>query len=234
MKQYFCSDSVNVSERHLRCFFGVNFVMSQIVVLRDVKRVDEYSRYIVYGYIRDFCKQCQWPDNPYFDIPLIISHWCILFIFYQREFFCKVGDGIEVNEHYNTVKAIHNDNNNHLAYGDVIINENTSIGIKKYVWTFVIIRCKTNMYGQDLSIGYIELDDDNNMKSEYYGITRKYYQGSTTTITYDVKSKEIAVSSDMSSRVCMEDVVCKSWKLVINLPNKHDCVSLMTFRTHES
>eukprot|EP01084_Bolivina_argentea_P135284 238419_1 len=126
-----------------------------IVVLRDIKRIHEISRNVVFGYIRNSQRSFKWQThNPYYNVPLIISHWCLLYVFYRPEYIDKYMSGdIKINDQRTIAEAICSKTTNYV-FGGMPVNNFSNVRI--YFWEFKIAK----PYHGFMKIGIIESTTD--------------------------------------------------------------------------
>ena len=97
--------------------------MSMVLNLKEVQNVDDRTKMIVKGFI----KQCQilFPQNvPYYNIPTLVNHLCLLF-YWQREFFQIFnGKRVELSEDKMEVRTFDNDSDTrwNTLYGNIVFD----------------------------------------------------------------------------------------------------------------
>ena len=110
-----------------------------MATLKDVKHINQYSEYLVYGYNRRI--QAILPNNKsYYNIPTLVIHWIMLY-FANPEHFATFAEHLwEIDD--DKIKLIRNDEGNDAtAYGNILID----INIKQiFEWTFYIHDCFIN------------------------------------------------------------------------------------------
>ena len=89
--------------------------------LKDVQMVDDQTKLLIYGFNRE-CQRNLFPQNiPYYNIPPIVNHICLLF-YWQKDFFKYHGENIALSDDKMTAKVSTKRNGWVTVYGNNTFN----------------------------------------------------------------------------------------------------------------
>ena len=121
-----------------------------------LNKIDQHSKYIVYGFLRDPQKALSIMHETYV-IPELVFYICLCY-YYQDEYFTKHGINLQLNSEQNMVSYSYiykgDDIDMNTVYGNIEILYNKNTGIDEYIWIFEVIKCS-----ETISIG---IDSSNN------------------------------------------------------------------------
>ena len=208
-----------------------------------IKTMNQTSKCIVFGYIHE--SQAISPsNNPYFNIPPLVSYWCLLY-YYQREYFQTHSKEITLNESKDIATVIENP-----LFGNKMIFGITTLDMYSkymYIWQFKIIHVATH-WGRTIQIGICKNDDDHlycayesdglkkcdaMLFSQSYG--RRFEPNDT--IRMEVNTKHYTIEfykNDVSQGIAQKDIKFTAktkYRMAILMPELGNSVQIMDYKS---
>ena len=118
---------------------------------QSVKKVDQRTRDIVNGFIKQTQSILPSNDNPYYNIPSLVFILTILY-YSNPEYFTIHGENMKVNENKDVIECIRAIRDNNTVYGNFVITKEDK---GKFMWTFKLYKAESG------AIARIGIDSSN-------------------------------------------------------------------------
>ena len=184
--------------------------------LEDVKYIDQLSKDIVFGFVKDMHSLIL-SENVYYNIPSLVISWCLLY-FHQNEYFTTADDthpevGVEINESGNI--ATTKEGWTQQIFGVLEISGREDL---KYIWEIKIINGKRENWYNYIHIGltYQSLKDNENNQDGDKSITFYGYDADGLTcagsVTYYQYGEKYGCNDIISMELNVKDRTLQFYK----------------------
>ena len=218
--------------------------------LEDVKFIDATSKIIVFGFMRE--AQCVLPTgNIYYTIPVLVSHWCLLYFTMQESFDPDCHHGKLKLKEDNSIVTVHETGDGFAAI-TAYLKKIVKSGVHQWEfkilhddgWTIDIGIWKVDRYPENVDVSLYS--DATKYKSYAYTVShrcrthpdgndktsygKKCVTGDIICMIVDLEALELRYMVNNEDFGVCNKIEKTSYKAAISLYHEHDALELISYK----